>query len=44
MAMGLGEFAGEKAEIDYAKRELDREHWEFQNYPDGMYSMSLSSY
>lgn len=35
MAMGLGEFAGEKAEIDYAKRELDREHWEFQNYAEG---------
>ena len=36
MAMGLGEFVGEKAEIDYAHRELHRENWEFENYPEGL--------
>ena len=35
MSMGLGDFLSTKAERDYAMRELDRETWEYENYPAG---------
>jgi hypothetical protein len=42
MAMGLGEFVGEKAELEYATRELSREKWEFDNYPEGISVLYLT--
>ena len=35
MSMGLGDFLSSKAEKDYTVKELDREIWEFENYPKG---------
>ena len=34
MAMGLGEAVGELAELEYAEHEVNREKWEFDNYPE----------
>lgn len=35
ISMGMGDFLSEKAEIDFVKSELERENWEFENYPQG---------
>ena len=35
ISMGMGDFLSEKAEIDFTKSELEREKWEFENYPNG---------
>eukprot|EP00486_Rosalina_sp_Unknown_P005667 CAMPEP_0201569504 /NCGR_PEP_ID=MMETSP0190_2-20130828/11214_1 /ASSEMBLY_ACC=CAM_ASM_000263 /TAXON_ID=37353 /ORGANISM="Rosalina sp." /LENGTH=324 /DNA_ID=CAMNT_0047991879 /DNA_START=98 /DNA_END=1072 /DNA_ORIENTATION=- len=35
ISMGMGDFLSEKAEIDFVKSELERETWEFENYPQG---------
>jgi VIT1/CCC1 family predicted Fe2+/Mn2+ transporter len=35
IAMGIGDFISEKAEIDYAKAEKKREEWEYDHYPKG---------
>jgi len=35
ISMGLGDALSEKAELDYIKREYDREAWELKNHPEG---------
>ena len=35
LSMGVGDFLSEKAELDYAYSERQREQWEFENYKDG---------
>jgi len=35
LAMALGDVVSERAEQEYAKREFDREGWEFDNYREG---------
>ena len=38
ISMGLGEYLGTVAEIDYFHQEKSRERWELENNPDGVYS------
>jgi len=35
LAMGLGDFISSQAEVDYAKAEMRRERWEFENFAQG---------
>jgi VIT1/CCC1 family predicted Fe2+/Mn2+ transporter len=35
LSMGLGDFISSQAEYDYAKAEMRREKWEFENYAQG---------
>jgi VIT1/CCC1 family predicted Fe2+/Mn2+ transporter len=35
LSMGLGDFISSQAEYDYAKAEMRREKWEFENYSQG---------
>ena len=35
LSMGVGDFLSEKAEIDFARSERDREMWEFESYMEG---------
>ena len=35
LSMGVGDFLSEKAELDYAYSEREREKWEFDNYREG---------
>jgi len=35
LSMGLGDFISSQAEFDYAKAEMRREKWEYENYPQG---------
>jgi len=35
IAMGLGDYISEKAEIEYVRSEQAREKWELDNYPEG---------
>ena len=37
ISMGLGEYLSGQAEIDYFHQEKDRENWELDNNPDGVF-------
>ena len=35
MSMGIGDYLSSKSEIEYQKKEREREAWEVENYPEG---------
>lgn len=39
LSMGAGEFLSSRAYNNYVKKELERETWELDNYPEGEASM-----
>jgi hypothetical protein len=37
LSMGLGEWIGERSEIEFTRAEFKREKWEMDNHPEGKF-------
>lgn len=41
LSMGVGDYLSSKAELDFAKKEAEREWWEMGNYQQGRNTVGL---
>ncbi len=44
LSMGLGEWIGERSEIEFTRAEFKREKWEMDNHPEGKFDLWYAVY